>query len=240
MIEAVLFDIGDTILHSETSKAREFLEVAARPGYDRLCELGFQPPAYGAYLKKIKWALLRAYVWSRIIRREVQIVRAFGHCHRRMGINLDDKQINYLRQLCTQVLRRFITIDDDAVDVITRLHAARLKLGLVSNTLFPSFAIDDFLRYEGLIEYFPVRIYSSDVRYMKPHRKIFRLALNRIGVAAGRTLFVGDHVDKDVWGSSRVGMKTALFVRYGRIPRGRARPDHVIHRLTDLPAILQT
>ena len=102
MIEAVLFDIGDTIFHFETSSARQFLEVATHPGYDRLCELGFHPPAYDTYLRMIKRAFLRAYVWSRITRREVQIVRAFERCHRRMGIHLSDEQISDLGRQCTR------------------------------------------------------------------------------------------------------------------------------------------
>ncbi len=239
MIEAVLFDIGDTILHFETLRSRQFLEAGTHPGYDRLCELGYQLPTYEAYVRAIKRAFRRAYVWSRIVRREVQIVEAFRRCHRRMGVNLDDEQVNDLGRRCTQALRRFLTVDSDARDVITQLHVAGFKLGVVSNTPFPSFAIDDYLRCEGMLDYLAVRVYSSDVRYMKPHRKIFRLALDRLGVAADRTLFVGDRVDKDVKGPSRMGMKTALLARNGRIPHGRVRPDHVIRRLTEIPAILQ-
>ncbi|MGB2987340.1 MAG: HAD family hydrolase [Phycisphaerae bacterium] len=239
MIEAVLFDIGDTLLHFETSKAREFLDAATRPGYERLCELGYRPPAYHVYVRAIRRAFQWAYLWSRVMRREVQIVRAFERCHRRMGIHLDNEQLNDLGLRCTQALRRFLSMDDDAVDVVARLDAAGFKLGIVSNTPFPSFAIDDFLQYEGLLDHFPVRIYSSDVRYMKPHRKIFHLALDQLGVAPARTLFIGDRVDKDVKGPARVGMKTALLTRNGQIPRGRVRPDHIIHRLAEIPAILQ-
>ena len=56
MIQAVLFDIGDTLLHFETSKAREFLDTAARPAYDRLLEWGHKPPPYDKYLRAIKRA----------------------------------------------------------------------------------------------------------------------------------------------------------------------------------------
>ena len=64
--------------------------------------------------------------------------------------------------------------------------------------------------------------------------------LDRLGVAADRALYVGDRIDKDVMGSSRVGMKTALLARHGRIPCGRVRPDHIIRKLTEVPGILQT
>ncbi len=238
MIQAVLFDVGDTLLHFATSKARQFLASGTRGAYDRLGELGYRLPAYEKYGRAIKRSFQWAYLFSRIRRREAQLLRVFKRAHHRMGVHVDDEQMNDLALRITSPFRRLFAMDEDAADVVARLDAARLKLGLVSNTLFPGFAIDDFLQCEGLLEYFPVRIYSSDVGYMKPHRKIFRLALDRLGVAASRTLFVGDRLDKDVKGPSRVGMRTALLVRNGRAPRGRVRPDHIIRSLAEVPAIV--
>ncbi len=240
MIQAVLFDVGDTLLHFETAKARRFVAKGARPAHERLCEIGFDPPAYESYVRAIKRSFQRTYIWSRVRRREAQLVRAFKRAHHRMGIHVNDDQMNDLALLCTSSFRRFFTMDEETTIVVEQLAAAKFKLGLVSNTLFPGFAIDDFLRCEGLLDYFPVRIYSSDVRYMKPHRKIFRLALDQLGVPASQTLFVGDRMDNDVKGPSRVGMKTALFVRNGSVPRSRYGPDHIIRRLSEIPAILQT
>jgi FMN phosphatase YigB (HAD superfamily) len=219
MIQAVLFDVGDTLLHFETAKARRFVAKGARPAHERLCEIGFDPPAYESYVRAIKRSFQWAYVWSRLRRREAQLVRAFKRAHHRMGIYVDDEQMNDLALRCTSPFRRFFTMDEETTVVVERLAAAKFKLGLVSNTLFP-----------GL----------SDVRYMKPHRKIFRLALDQLGVPAGETLFVGDRMDNDVKGPSRVGMKTALFVRNGSVPRSRYGPDHIIRRLSEVPVILQT
>jgi putative hydrolase of the HAD superfamily len=156
-----------------------------------------------------------------------------------MGIHLTDEEVNELGMRCTQALRKFLSMDDDAVEVVHALAKAGFKLGLVSNTPFPAFAIDDFLQFEGLFDYFPIRVYSSAVRYMKPQRRIFRLALDQLGVAPEKILFVGDRVDKDVKGPARVGMRTALLAKNGRVIRGRVRPDHIISRLTEVPAILQ-
>src|SRR3989304_6871890 len=77
MIDAGLFDLGDTLLHFETDQARQFLESATRPAYDHLVEIGFRPPAYRVYFRAIKRHFLYAYVWSRLTRREAQLVNAF-------------------------------------------------------------------------------------------------------------------------------------------------------------------
>jgi len=111
---------------------------------------------------------------------------------------------------------------------------------LVSNTLFPGFAVDDVLRHEKLLERFPVRVYSSDVGYMKPHRRIFEAALEQMCVPAEQTVFVGDRVDNDVRGAARLGMKTILMVRNGHVPRGRVRPDYIVRTLSEVPTVLHT
>ena len=239
MIDAVLFDLGDTLLHFETDQARRFLESATRPAYDRLVELGFRLPDYKVYFRAIKRRFLRAYLWSRLIRREAQLVDAFHRLHHRMGIDIDDAQMTDLAMRCVPPFRRFFAVDGEARPVMAQLQAAGFKLGLVSNTLFPGFAVDDVLRHEKLLECFPVRVYSSDVGYMKPHRRIFETALDQLGVAAERTVFVGDHVDNDVRGAARLGMKTILLVRNGQTPRGRACPDHVVRTLSEVPAAVQ-
>jgi putative hydrolase of the HAD superfamily len=124
--------------------------------------------------------------------------------------------------------------------VVRELHERGVRLGVVSNTVLPPTAIDEFLKFEGLIEFLPTRVYSSEVRFMKPDPRIFRIALERLGVEAGRTLFVGDRLDNDVKGPSQVRMRTALFSPPGGKTRGRGKPDHVVQRLSDLLTIVGT
>src|SRR3989304_7947818 len=85
MIDAVLFDLGDTLLHFETDQARQFLESATRPAYDRLVELGFRLPDYKAYFRAIKRRFVLAYLSSRSLRREAQLGDGFHWLHARQG-----------------------------------------------------------------------------------------------------------------------------------------------------------
>ncbi len=240
MIRAVLFDLGDTLVHQETSQLREYVDAGTRTVYERLLELGFDRPEYTVYLRKIKRRFVRAVAWSRITRREAQLVEAFRSCHAAMGMEVDREQMTDLVLRCIAPLRQFFMVDGDAVPVVAELSRSGYKLGLVSNTLFPGFAIDDVLQYDGLLEWLPVRVYSSDVRYMKPHRRIFEEALGRLGVASHEAVFVGDRIDKDVKGASRVGMRTVLLARNGQVPRSSVRPDHIVRRLSEVPAVLKS
>ena len=238
MIEAVLFDVGNTLLHSQVSKPTAALELGLRPVYDRLIELDFKLPEFADYFRIVKRRFSRAYIWSRIVRREVSIVKELQRVHSRTGIHLSVEQTGDLYRKSISAVAGVFTVDEDAREVVAKLHQTGVKLGLVSNTILPGFTIDEFLEGEGFLNYFPVRIYSSDVRYMKPNPKIFRLALDQLDMAAERTMFVGDRVDKDVVGASRLGMKTVLFVPGNKFPRDWDCADHTIRRLTEIPAIV--
>ena len=55
MIQAVLFELGDTRLHFETGDKNKFLHAIVRTVYDWLCEMAYRPPAYEAYRGVRKW-----------------------------------------------------------------------------------------------------------------------------------------------------------------------------------------
>lgn len=237
-IRAVLFDLGDTLVHFVPISRWQYLEKAAQLLHERISAFGYTVPAYPRYLRRLRWTLLQAYLWDRLRRREVQLLSAFDRCHRRMGIRLTKEQADQLRLNAIDALRSLMTVDEACHAVVSELQRSGMRLGLVSNTLFPGVSIDEFLASEGLLHFFPVRIYSSEVHYRKPHPRIFAAALRELDVPAENTLFVGDRLDNDVAGPARVGMKTALVVHNGVSAPGRVRPDHVVRKLTDLLEIL--
>ena len=114
-----------------------------------------------------------------------------------------------------------------------------ITLGVISNTFIPAAVLDRHLRQVHLLELLPVRIYSCDVRYRKPHPTIFRHALDQAGVPADGALFVGDTPRADIRGAKRAGMIAVLKDPYGRYGSSRIRPDYTIRSLCELPAIVQ-
>ena len=239
MIQAVLFDLGDTLLPFETGDREKLLHAVVRPVYDAVCEMGYHPPAYEAYSRIAKWQFLRAILWSRIRRREVRLIEEIRRVHGTMRVNLTEEETIKVSFRCFPAVREFFTKDPSAVEVISELDGAGYKLGIVSNTVMPGATIDDFLDREGLLSYFPVRIYSSEVGFMKPNRRIFQLAIDRLNIAPQKTFFVGDRVDKDVRGASRLGMKTILIRHEPGKRRGWTRPDYIVHSLPEIPIIVR-
>jgi putative hydrolase of the HAD superfamily len=238
MIDAVLFDVGNTLLHGRVTKPAVMLELVSRSVYDRLVELELKLPPFEEYARLLKRRFGRAHLWSRISRREVSIVDVLRRVHSPMGVTMSAEQTGELCHKCISSIAELFTVDDSAKEAVTELHKAGVKLGLVSNTILPGSTIDDFLEGEGFLDFFAVRIYSSAVRYMKPSPKIYQLALDQLGVTADRTMFVGDRVDNDVVGPSSVGMRTVLYVPGDKLPREWDCADHTVRRLTEIPAIV--
>lgn len=129
--------------------------------------------------------------------------------------------------------------DPDAVATLEALKRRGLQVGLLSNTHWPARFHEHFLERDGLLDLIDVRVYSSEEMRMKPHPDIFRATLDRLGVDAARTVFVGDRMWDDVWGAQQVGMRGV----WKRTPQAKAHdgvvPDAVVTRLPDLLDLLR-
>jgi putative hydrolase of the HAD superfamily len=163
---------------------------------------------------------------------------------RQLRLELSDVDIHHLAQLWYQPICRASTTDGGVKHMLEELRQAGTKLGIVSNTFVPPHCLDQHLAEEGLLEFFPVRVYSSQVRYRKPHPRIFEIALAQIGTPASRTLFIGDLLTCDIAGAKRAGMHTIWkparkLVEAGRQPEPRRHiPDFIIPKVTHLPQAL--
>jgi HAD superfamily hydrolase (TIGR01662 family) len=124
---------------------------------------------------------------------------------------------------------------EDVPDVLRELHAAGLKIGLITNS---HRCLSSFERHFALEGLFSVALSSLDHGYMKPHRSIFESALRGAGVEAAEAVMVGDSVSHDVEGARRLGMRGILLARSAasRIPCPPGVP--VIQSLRELPALL--
>jgi putative hydrolase of the HAD superfamily len=65
----------------------------------------------------------------------------------------------------------------------------------------------------GLENLFDVMVFSCDVGVAKPDEKIYKIALEKLGVKPEECLFIGDDVKNDVGGPRKIGMKSFLINR---------------------------
>jgi putative hydrolase of the HAD superfamily len=77
-------------------------------------------------------------------------------------------------------------------------------------------------------------VVSGAVNKRKPSPEIFQKALEKIGVNAGNTVFVGDTVDADVIGAKAAGMKSIFIERRMQKDAEQACPNQTIKSLSEL------
>jgi putative hydrolase of the HAD superfamily len=69
----------------------------------------------------------------------------------------------------------------------------------------------------GLAEFFNFILPSAEVGVEKPDRRIFRLALQRLGLKSQEVVHIGDQYEADVVGARAVGIMPILLDRKGKV-----------------------
>lgn len=237
-VEFVLFDLDRTLTHFDRRGIGRFFKEMCGNWYGRLAESGRALPPLRRYTRRMSAHFAGALLWAQLTRREMHLFDTVGGAHARMGIHLRRDEVQDVAIPFVPAILERLTVDRHALAMVDALHRRGIRMGLVSNTFAPHFVLDQHLESVGLLKYFPVRVYSSDVRYMKPHREIFRRALHQLGASADKTVFVGDRLRNDVRGASRLGMTTILVSPGGRVRHTRVTPDFVVRQLCEIPDVI--
>ncbi len=237
-IKGILFDLGDTILDFGPINTMGLFARGARLAYRYLQGLGHPLPPFRTYHRRQLRAVRLQYIVSRLKRREFNSLAALGRQGEKMGHRLTAEQRQELAWLYYWPLGRCASVEEGAAAMLADFRDRGLKMALVSNTFVPGEALDRHLQMLGLLQYFPQRIYSCDVRFRKPDGRIFRLALERIGLRAEDVIFVGDSLGADIRGSRRAGMISVLKDPTGARQKWRAHPHHRITSLCGLRPIV--
>jgi putative hydrolase of the HAD superfamily len=135
--------------------------------------------------------------------------------------------------------------DPDASALLRALRERDIKIGVLSNTIWPRDRHEGIFTRDGISELIDAAVYTSEIEWTKPHPEAFRAILAALGVQDGRrAVFVGDRRFDDIYGAQSVGMR-AVLIPHSEIPddqRGHTdgEPDAVIDRLADLLPIIDT
>jgi HAD superfamily hydrolase (TIGR01549 family) len=226
---AVLFDAGETLVHPHPSFLELFGLILEREGYH------VDPDVVLEKIHVVSEHFARAARDGVLWTTSTTASRAFWLAVYRdflaqLGLPTDDGLGELLYGEFTQIsnYRAF----PEVASVLERLSAAGLRLGVVSN--FEEW-LEGLLDVLGIASFFEVRVISGVEGMEKPDHRIFNLALDRLGVSANDSVYVGDNPMFDVEPAEAIGMLGILIDRRGRWP------DHVGTRITtldDLPLVL--
>ncbi len=124
----------------------------------------------------------------------------------------------------------------DVPDALDRLRAGGRKTAILSNGA-PNMlrAAVDFADLGGRLD---AALSVDELRAFKPDPRVYQLAVDRLGVAAGRICFVSTN-GWDAAGAAYFGFKVAWLNRFGQQPeRLPGAPATVIETLAELPDLL--
>lgn len=202
--------MGETLLDFGQPDVHSMFEAGARLAYEYLKKIDQPIPSFAAYHRKQLWAIRWAYFKSRFTHREFNSLDLIRKICRRMGRELTRQQSLELAWLWYEPLSKCATVESGVPEMLSRLQQSGMKMGIISNTFIPGEVLDRHLQDEGLLQFFPVRVYSCNVGFRKPDRRIFRIALKQIGLAPEETMFVGDSIIADIRGANKAGLVSVL------------------------------
>ena len=126
------------------------------------------------------------------------------------------------------------------------LRARGLKIGVLSNTIWPRRRHEEIFARDGVLDLIDGAVYTSEVPWTKPHPEAFLRGDDSQSALTepARCLFVGDRLFDDVWGAQNVGMRAA-HIPHSAIPASQighteGTPDATIQTLSDLVPLVET
>ena len=126
----------------------------------------------------------------------------------------------------------------DVKYVVPELCRRGYILGIIANTITET-EIPDWLKEDGLEQYFKAVVLSSLFRIRKPNPEIYLEACRRAKVDPARSVYVGDNPSRDILGARLAGFaKSIIIVEPDTLakepPSGENTPDHYITECSDL------
>lgn len=193
-IRAVLFDWDDTICGAVPHRYDSVAGVLQRLGIERTRQA-----------IHLAWTLADDPVRDRI---------ANGFWHRLQRALDLETELTLIEALSSEFDSRAKTLQmeifSDARALLDQITSDGRRLGIVSNNILAGERVEAL----GLAGYFETIVTPLDNEGIgKPHPEIFQLALDRLGVSAEETIYIGDTYETDVVGARAAGIRSLLVDR---------------------------
>ena len=131
-------------------------------------------------------------------------------------------------------------IIDSAADAIVDL-SHDFPLAVVSDAIVsPGRCLRQWLELNHILQYFQGFAFSDEVGFSKPHRNMFALAAEQMGVAIEEMVHVGDRDHNDIKGAQALGMKAILFTGTRDKDKAITTADAICAHHRELPGIVRS
>lgn len=221
MIEAVFFDLDET-LFARTESMRQLLAdqhrkylYATNVATSAWCEAFVRLDQRGMVNKSIVYA---------------KLVEEFA-----LSIEL----ASVLNADFRERYAAFAVLTDGAQECLSALQAKGMPIGIITNgeASIQRRAIEGLGVQEGMA----CVLISGEIDIRKPDPRIFRLAVEAVGLQPDQCLFVGDSAEADVLGACSAGLHAAWCMEDRAWPLATTNPALFnVKSLAELPGLLGT
>lgn len=224
-VRAVIFDWGGTLTPWHTVDHEALWRDVCAPHFP-----ADQVPAIAEAIRRAEFEL-----WRRS--ETAQQSATLDHVFARAGVSVDEAFLaTYFR-----TWEPHTYTDPDAAPLLRELRDRGIRIGVLSNTMWPRSAHEQVFTRDKVLELIDGAVYSSEIPWTKPHPQAFRAAMAAVGVTdPAACVFVGDRPYDDIFGAKRLGMRGVLIPHSEVPPHDAVVPDAVIGRLAGLLAHVDT
>lgn len=206
-LEAVIFDLGQTVVGYVNPSLEEKLDRGARFTHSFLTERGYALPEVSAFKGKLRRALASKFLLAKARGREINAEEITLEVLGRLNPDIPAEAFAEASRKGFAESVRDVALMPGALEALRHCRERGYVMGIVSNTIMPGWLFREDLVRLGVAEFFKFAIFSSEYGRPKPHVGIFQEALAQAGVHASRAVFVGDSYQADVVGARGAGMK---------------------------------
>jgi putative hydrolase of the HAD superfamily len=208
--EAVLFDWGNTLVRLEWDD--DCVEAGHRAA------LGHDDPEFTAR-------------WRKLLLGDAHGHRPYEELLVELGVEDPDAFIDREHE----VWRRQYVVLESAAALLQSLRDRGLQTGLVANSWpDPTRVLRADAETLGLAAHLDALVFSGDVGHRKPAPEIFLRACAELRVDPVQVVFVGDDLERDVQGASRVGMTTVQALWFRADEQRAIEPDFTASTAVDV------
>jgi HAD superfamily hydrolase (TIGR01662 family) len=236
VIRAVIFDLGNTLITSDSWFRVELHTLAS----ETLAELTRQGHLFPLPVDELAERADRLYeeihTRYRTEPREITATEALAEITTRLGLELNSVTVDDALEIVYRACVPSVKTREGAHETLVRLRNAGYRLAVLSNARYGPF-VPWALEAVELTPHLEAVVSSADVGWRKPSVQVFQLLLERLGVSAHESVYVGDYYPYDIVGAKAAGMHT-VWLRAPYSPVGED-ADVTIDELAEVVSVLE-
>ena len=224
-VQAVLFDLGNTLTVS-ASLAESMEGIASS---QLALELHLSSEQLHGLGLAVERCITSLYAGNRLQQPDWRGI--WQEAARLSSIHLPQESVERLcRAHLAEYLRR-CKVQSYSIPLLSGMFHDQIPLALVSNVTGPAEIFEADLSRKGLADFFQVVVWSSVAGVRKPAPEIFQIALDRLGIRAGKqVVMIGDHEQADILGGKQMGL-TTVKVANGHHKQETSAADYIVDGL---------